>query len=113
VLELLKIGTCPYPDPKLAIKAYAKKEGEALHILFDSGTHLNVGLVSCYVGLARSVFEHALDYAKKRASRGKRIIRHQVIALMLADMQIECKPSFTINSTLLKAHVLNGHHKGF
>ncbi len=41
------------------------------------------------VGIARGAYEIALAYAKERVQGGKRIIEHQGIAFMLADMAIQ------------------------
>lgn len=38
------------------------------------------------VGVARAAYEEALEYAKVRVQGGKRIIEHQAIGMMLADM---------------------------
>jgi alkylation response protein AidB-like acyl-CoA dehydrogenase len=45
-----------------------------------------IGLAAEYVGLARTAYEYALDYAKKRVSMGVPIIQHQSVALKLAEM---------------------------
>lgn len=45
-----------------------------------------IGLAAAYVGLARTCYEYALDYAKKRLSMGVPIIQHQAVALKLAEM---------------------------
>jgi alkylation response protein AidB-like acyl-CoA dehydrogenase len=41
------------------------------------------------LGLARGVYELALPYAKERVAFGQPIAQKQVIAFMLAEMQIE------------------------
>ncbi len=45
-----------------------------------------VGLAACFVGLARSAYEYALEYSIQRRSWGMPIARHQAVALKLADM---------------------------
>lgn len=47
---------------------------------------MGIGLAAAYVGLARTAYEYALDYAKKRVSMGVPIIQHQSVALKLAEM---------------------------
>lgn len=44
---------------------------------------------STYVGLARAAYQYALNYAKERYSWGQPLTKHQAVALMLADMEIE------------------------
>jgi acyl-CoA dehydrogenase len=41
------------------------------------------------LGIARSAYEFALDYAKEREQFGKKIIENQAIAFALADMKME------------------------
>lgn len=48
-----------------------------------------VGLAALAVGVARSAFEYARDYAKDRHAFGVAIARKQAIAFMLAEMAIE------------------------
>ena len=45
-----------------------------------------IGIAAQAVGMARSAYEHALEFAKQRESFGKPIIEHQAIAFKLADM---------------------------
>lgn len=45
-----------------------------------------IGIASQSVGMARSAYEHALEFAMQRQSFGKPIFEHQAIAFKLADM---------------------------
>jgi alkylation response protein AidB-like acyl-CoA dehydrogenase len=54
--------------------------------IMGSLPQMPIGLAAAYVGLARSAYEYALDYAKKRVSMGVPIIQHQSVALKLAEM---------------------------
>jgi alkylation response protein AidB-like acyl-CoA dehydrogenase len=59
---------------------------------FDVGRMINlarIGLCSLSVGMARSAYEFARDYAKERKAFGVPIAQKQAIAFMLADMAIE------------------------
>lgn len=51
--------------------------------------HMGVGLAACFVGLARTAYEYALEYSKKRMSGGVPIAQHQAVALKLADMYVD------------------------
>lgn len=64
------------------------REGEAAAVLAGSTGYLTVGLAACYVGLARTAFEYARDFAKLRRSWGEPIKHHQAVALNLAEMHI-------------------------
>jgi alkylation response protein AidB-like acyl-CoA dehydrogenase len=46
----------------------------------------NPFIAACALGLGRAAYEAALDYAKARVQGGKKIIEHQAIGMMLADM---------------------------
>jgi alkylation response protein AidB-like acyl-CoA dehydrogenase len=58
-------------------------------MIFATTPEVSVGLAACYVGLARAAYEYALDYARRRVSWGQPIIRHQAVALKLADMYVQ------------------------
>jgi len=60
------------------------REGDALRIMTRG-----LGGGSTYVGLARAAYQYALNYAKERYSWGQPLTKHQAVALMLADMEIE------------------------
>jgi len=60
-------------------------EGQGL-MLMASLAQMPVALAACFVGLARSAYETALDYARQRRSWGAPIAQHQAVALRLADM---------------------------
>jgi butyryl-CoA dehydrogenase len=47
-----------------------------------------IGIAAQALGIARGAFEAAAEYALDRKTFGKRIIDHQAIAFMLADMQV-------------------------
>lgn len=60
-------------------------EGMGARIM-GSLPQMAIGLAAVYVGLARTAYEYALDYAKSRLSMGVPIIQHQSVALKLAQM---------------------------
>jgi len=77
----------------VAVPADARLGGEAG---FDVARMVNlgrVGLASLAVGLARSSYEFALEYAKERTAFGVPIAQKQAIAFILADMAIEVDAS--------------------
>lgn len=49
----------------------------------------NVFAAATALGVGRAAYETALEYAKNRKQGGKKIIEHQAIGMMLADMFIE------------------------
>lgn len=49
----------------------------------------NAYAAACAVGVGRAAYEAALEYARTRVQGGKRIIEHQAIGTMLAQMFVE------------------------
>lgn len=60
--------------------------GWALNRVIMSVTRTPVAAMA--LGIARSAYEKALEYAEVRVQGGKPIVRHQAMQLMLADMAI-------------------------
>jgi alkylation response protein AidB-like acyl-CoA dehydrogenase len=62
------------------------EEGEGMRIALaglDSG---RLGIAAVATGLAQGALDHAVAYAKERTTFGKRIIDHQGLGFLLADM---------------------------
>ncbi|TPV97028.1 MAG: acyl-CoA dehydrogenase [Myxococcales bacterium FL481] len=64
-----------------------------------------IGIAAQALGIGRAAFEFARDYALERKTFGKRIIDHQAIAFMLADMDVELDAArlLTLRAASLKA----------
>jgi len=60
--------------------------GEGYRIALSNLEGGRIGIAAQAVGMARSAYEMALDFAQQRTSFGKPIIEHQAIAFKLADM---------------------------
>ena len=60
--------------------------GKGLAIALSNLEGGRIGIAAQALGIARAAFEAALAYAKERTQFGKKIIEHQSIANMLADM---------------------------
>ena len=80
------------------------KEGMGLRIALANleGGRITIGAQA--VGMARSAFEAARDYAKQRKQFGKPIIEHQAVAFKLAEMatQIEVAEQMTLHAAAMK-----------
>lgn len=61
------------------------EEGEGYKIALSSLEGGRIGIAAQSVGMARSAFEVALQYAKERESFGKPIFEHQAVGFRLAD----------------------------
>lgn len=62
------------------------EEGEGYKIALANLEGGRIGIAAQALGMARSAYEHALNFAQQRTSFGKAIIEHQSIAFKLADM---------------------------
>lgn len=62
------------------------EEGQGYRIALSNLEGGRIGIAAQAVGMARSAYEHALQFAQSRQSFGKAIIEHQSIAFKLADM---------------------------
>jgi alkylation response protein AidB-like acyl-CoA dehydrogenase len=61
-------------------------EGEGLQIAFSALDSGRLGIAACATGLAQAALDEAVAYAKERRTFGKRIIDHQGLGFLLADM---------------------------
>ncbi|WP_066908673.1 acyl-CoA dehydrogenase family protein [Millisia brevis] len=61
-------------------------EGQGLQIAFSALDSGRLGIAAVAVGIAQAALDEAVAYAKERAAFGKRIIDHQGLGFLLADM---------------------------
>jgi butyryl-CoA dehydrogenase len=61
------------------------QEGEGYKIALGALEGGRIGIAAQSVGMARSAFECALEYAKQRTSFGQAIFNHQAVGFRLAD----------------------------
>ncbi len=61
------------------------EQGEGYKIALSALEGGRIGIAAQSVGMARSAFECALDYAKERQSFGQSIFNHQAVGFRLAD----------------------------
>ena len=80
------------------------QEGDGYKIALANleGGRISIGAQS--VGMARTAFEAARDYARERKTFGKAIAEHQAVAFRLADMatNIEAARLMTLNAARLR-----------
>ncbi|MGW4961857.1 acyl-CoA dehydrogenase family protein [Nonomuraea sp. NPDC004186] len=62
------------------------EEGQGLQIAFSALDSGRLGIAACATGLAQAALDEAVAYAKERQTFGKRIIDHQGLGFLLADM---------------------------
>ena len=78
--------TMRFENVRIPAERLLGAEGEGLKIALaglDSG---RLGIAAVATGLAQGALDQALAYAKERETFGKKIIDHQGLAFMLADM---------------------------
>ncbi|WP_283135446.1 acyl-CoA dehydrogenase family protein [Rhizohabitans arisaemae] len=61
-------------------------EGQGLEIAYSALDAGRLGIAACATGLAQAALDTAVAYAKERTTFGKRIIDHQGLGFLLADM---------------------------
>ncbi len=62
------------------------EEGEGMRIALGGLDSGRLGIAAVATGLAQGALDHAVAYAGERTTFGKRIIEHQGLAFLLADM---------------------------
>ncbi len=87
-LGLKALDTCPIvlSDCRLPAHALLGPRGKGLAIALSNLEGGRIGIAAQAVGIARAALEAAIAYAKERTTFGKKIVEHQSIANMLADM---------------------------
>ena len=93
-----------FDDLKLAPGLMLGGRGEGYRIALANLESGRIGIGAQAVGMARSAFEAAIDYAKRRETFGTAIINHQAVAFRLADMatQLEAARQLVLSAAALK-----------
>ena len=60
--------------------------GQGLRIALSALDAGRLGIAAVAVGIAQAALNHAVDYARERRTFGRRIIEHQGVGFLLADM---------------------------
>ena len=61
-------------------------EGQGLPIAFAALDSGRLGIAACATGLAQAALDAAVDYANERTTFGRKIVDHQGLGFLLADM---------------------------
>ncbi|KAK1184824.1 acyl-CoA dehydrogenase family protein [Streptomyces sp. NBS 14/10] len=62
------------------------REGQGLQIAFSALDSGRLGIAACATGLAQAALDAAVAYARERTAFGRKIIDHQGLGFLLADM---------------------------
>jgi alkylation response protein AidB-like acyl-CoA dehydrogenase len=105
-LGLHSSDTCQIAFDGMRISADLRlgEEGEGYRIALANLEGGRIGIAAQAVGMARSAFEAARDYARDRRAFGKPIIEHQAVAFRLSDMatRIEAARQLALHAASLR-----------
>jgi alkylation response protein AidB-like acyl-CoA dehydrogenase len=79
-------ATMRFDDVRVPVERRLGEEGEGLKIAFAALDAGRLAIASVATGLAQGALDHAVAYAKERETFGKKIIDHQGLGFVLADM---------------------------
>lgn len=80
-------------DVRIPVERRLGEEGEGLKIALAGLDAGRLGIAAVATGLAQGALDHAVAYAKERTAFGKRIIDHQGLQFLLADMEAAIQTS--------------------
>ena len=91
-------------DMRLTPDLMLGAEGEGLKIALANLEGGRIGIAAQAVGMARSAYEVALEYALQRETFGRKIFDHQAVQFRLADMamEIEAARLLVVNAASLR-----------
>ena len=75
-----------YDDARVDADRRIGSEGQGLQIAFSALDAGRLGIAAVATGLAQAALDDAVDYAKERTTFGRKIIDHQGLGFLLADM---------------------------
>lgn len=85
-LHAVPTTTAHYDDAYLPAERRIGDEGQGLHIALSALDSGRLGIAAVATGLAQAALDEAVGYAKERSTFGKKIIDHQGLGFLLADM---------------------------
>ncbi|GAA2879360.1 acyl-CoA dehydrogenase family protein [Streptosporangium fragile] len=91
-------------DVRVPVERRLGAEGEGLKIALQGLDSGRLGIAAVATGLAQGALDAAVAYAKERETFGKKIIDHQGLAFLLADMAaaVESARATTLHAARLK-----------
>jgi len=85
-LHAVPTTTAHYDDAFIPAERRIGTEGQGLQIAFSALDSGRLGIAAVAVGLAQAALDEAVAYAQERTTFGRKIIDHQGMAFLLADM---------------------------
>ena len=85
-LHAIPTTTAHYDDAVVPAERRIGTEGQGLQISFSALDSGRLGIAAVAVGLAQAALDAAVEYAQQRTTFGRKIIDHQGLGFLLADM---------------------------
>ncbi|WP_305780676.1 acyl-CoA dehydrogenase family protein [Nocardia nova] len=85
-LHAVPTTTAHYDDAYLTAERRIGAEGQGLQIALSALDSGRLGIAAVATGLAQAALDEAVGYAKERSTFGRKIIDHQGLGFLLADM---------------------------
>jgi alkylation response protein AidB-like acyl-CoA dehydrogenase len=85
-LHAIPTTTAHYDNAFVPAQRRIGVEGQGLQIAFSALDSGRLGIAAVAVGLAQAALDEAVSYAQQRTTFGRKIIDHQGLAFLLADM---------------------------
>ncbi|HEU5038006.1 MAG TPA: acyl-CoA dehydrogenase family protein [Nocardioides sp.] len=97
-------ATMRFDDVRIPADRLLGEEGAGLKIALAGLDAGRLGIAAVATGLAQGALDHAVAYAKDRETFGERIIDHQGLAFVLADMEaaIQTARAMVLHAARLK-----------
>ncbi|MEQ6901577.1 acyl-CoA dehydrogenase family protein [Nocardioides sp. YIM 152588] len=97
-------ATMRFDGVRVPVERRLGEEGEGLRIALAGLDAGRLGIAAVATGLAQGALDHALAYARHRETFGARIIDHQGLSFLLADMEaaIQTARAATLHAARLK-----------
>lgn len=97
-------ATMRFENARIPVERRLGDEGQGLQIALEGLDSGRLGIAAVATGLAQGALDHAINYAKERETFGKKIIDHQGLAFLLADMAaaVESGRATTLHAARLK-----------
>ena len=84
-------GELVFSDCRVPAENLVGEEGEGFKIAMRVLDRSRPAVAAQALGIAQGATDYALEYARTRETMGQPIIRHQLVAAMLADMETRCE----------------------
>ncbi|MBO9524335.1 MAG: acyl-CoA dehydrogenase family protein [Nocardioidaceae bacterium] len=97
-------ATMLFENVRIPVERRLGAEGEGLKIALAGLDAGRLGIAAVATGLSQGALDQAVAYAKERETFGKRIIDHQGLAFVLADMEaaVQASRAITLHAARLK-----------